>query len=525
MGEDDQKTEPTQSTETPEAVETPEAADASETADASEAVEEPKIKNIVTIEEAGPCRKKVLVEVPEEAINKAVDAQYEDLRKEAIVPGFRKGRAPRRLLEKRFGKETAEQVKLKLLAEASESAIKDNELDALREPDIDFEDVELPEDGPMKFDFEIEVRPEFDLPELEGIPVNKTKLEVTDEQINREVEQLQRYAGVWAPREEGAKVEAEDQIIADALLKAEGVEEEEKLDNIEIYVRQNGYVGSIPVENLDELMAGAVAGDSKKTTVEVAETYFREEYRGKKVDIEVTVKDIKYLKPAELNKDFLERYGVEDEPELREKISDSLQGRLEQQSRTEMTEQIYKHMLENTKFDLPTDIVADQAETVLRRQQITLLQRGVQREKIEEQMDQLKAGSAEEAESQLKTFFIMDKIAEKLEIEVSDEEVNGHVAQLAIQRQQRPERLREDMVRDGSLAQFKLQVREDKCVAKLLESAKITEVAPEKKAKKAKKTKKVAKKTDKITKTAQKASTAEKTTKKRKTTAKKKTQE
>ena len=73
MGEDDQKTEPTQSTETPEAVETPEAADASETADASEAVEEPKIKNIVTIEEAGPCRKKVLVEVPEEAINKAGD--------------------------------------------------------------------------------------------------------------------------------------------------------------------------------------------------------------------------------------------------------------------------------------------------------------------------------------------------------------------------------------------------------------------------------------------------------------------
>jgi trigger factor len=73
-------------------------------------------KNTVTIEEAGPCKKKVIVEVPEETIKGATDEQYETLRKEALVPGFRKGRAPRRLLEKRFGKETSEQIKLKLLA-------------------------------------------------------------------------------------------------------------------------------------------------------------------------------------------------------------------------------------------------------------------------------------------------------------------------------------------------------------------------------------------------------------------------
>jgi len=78
-------------------------------------------KNIVTIEEAGPCKKKVSIEIPEEAIKSATDEQYNTLRKEALVPGFRKGRAPRRLLEKRFGKDTTEQIKLKLLADASES--------------------------------------------------------------------------------------------------------------------------------------------------------------------------------------------------------------------------------------------------------------------------------------------------------------------------------------------------------------------------------------------------------------------
>jgi len=453
------------------------------------------LKNTVTIEEAGPCKKLVSVEISEETIKNVSDEQYNSLRKEAMIPGFRKGRAPRRLLEKRFGKETTEQIKLKLLADASDSAIKDNNLDVLVEPDIDFEKIELPDSGSLKFDFEIEVRPEFDLPPLEGIAVEKPKLEVTDEQISKEIEQLQKWSGVWTPRD-GGEVELDDQIIADAILKVEGVEEEQKLDNVEIFVRQNSFVGAIPVEKLDELLVGAKAGETKQTNVEVPKTYFREEYRGKKVDIRITTKETKWLKPATLNEDFFKRFGAEDENELREKMRDALQSRLETQARTEMTEQIYKYMLDNTDFDLPTDVVADQATSLLRRQYSNLMTQGLSSEQIEERMEQLRASSEQQAKEQLKTFFIMDKVAEKLEIDVSEEELNGHIAQLALQRGQRPERMREEMVRDGSLAQFRLQVREGKCIAKLLESAKITEIKPEKKAKKAKKAaKKPAKKT------------------------------
>ncbi len=471
-------------------------------------------KNTVTIEEAGPCKKKLIVEIPEESIKNATDEQYETLRKEAAVPGFRKGRAPRRLLEKRFGKETTEQIKLKLLADASDSAIKDNEINVLREPDIDFEDIELPQSGPLQFDFEVEVRPEFDLPQLEGIEVNKTKLEVTDEQIDREIERLQRWSGAWVPRDDG-QVHSDDQIIADVILKAEDAEEEEKLDNIEIFVRPNGFVGAIPVEKLDELLAGAKTGDSRQTSVEVARTYFKEQYRGKKVDIKIDVKDIKWLKPAPLDENFFNRLGIENESELRDTLTDTLRGRLEQQARTQMSEQIYKYMLDNTDFDLPTDIVADQANTLLQRQYANLIRQGLPEEYLEEQMERLRAASEQQAGQQLKTFFIMDKVAEKLNIEVTEEELNGHIAQLAIQRGQRPERLREDMMRDGSLSQFRLQVREDKCVAKLLESAKITEVKPEKETKKKKKA---------VKKAAHKAATTEKKqSPKRKTAAKKKT--
>jgi len=438
------------------------------------------LKNTVTIEPAGPCKKKVAIEVPEQTIKSATDEQYNTLRKEALVPGFRKGRAPRRLLEKRFGKETTEQVKLKLLADASDLAIKDNKLDILGEPDIDFEKIELPAQGPLKFDFQVEVRPEFDLPQLEGIPVTRTKLEVTDEQINREIEQLRKWSGIWTPREEGV-VENSDQIIADVVLKVEGAEAEQKLDNAEIYVRRNGFVGEIPVEKLDELLAGAKSGDTKQTSVEVPKTYFREEYRGKKIDVQVTIKDIKWLKPAQLDETFLKRMGAKNEDELREKTRDALHSRLEQQTRAEMTQQIYQYLLDNTNFDLPLDLVAEQATTLLKRQYVNLMIRGLSREQIDEQMEQLRASSEEQAKEQLKTFFVMDKVADKFGIDVSEEEINGHIAQLAIHQGQRPERLKEEMTRDGSLAQFKLEVRQSKCIAKLLESAKITEKEPEKK--------------------------------------------
>ena len=488
----------------PKAEEQPEALREEETTE-PKAEEEPEAKkeeysgpkDIITIEDAGPCKKKVTIEITRQKIDYTTDKQYKELGKEAMIPGFRKGRAPRRLLEKRFGKETTEQIKLTLMADASKSAIEDNKLQTIGEPDIDIENIELPAEGSLKFDFEVEVRPEFGLPQLEGIPVTKTKLEVTEEQIDREIEQIQRWSGVWTPREEGS-VELEDQIIADAVLKTEDIEEEQKLDNVEIYVRQNGFVGAIPVEKLDELLVGAKAGQTKETNVDVPKTFFREEYRGKKVDIKIDIKDIKWLKPAEIDENFLKRYGVEDEDELREKIQDTLHSRLEAQSRTEMTEQIFKYLLDKTEFDLPMDVVAEQAQSVLQRQYTNLLMRGLSREQIEEQIEQLKAGSEQQAQEQLKAFFIMDKVADKLEIDVSEEEINGHIAQLAMQRGQRPERMREDMERNGTLAQFSLEVRQDKCIAKLLETAVITEKKPEKKAKKTKKpAKKSAKKSEK----------------------------
>jgi len=446
--------------------------------------------NTVSIEETGPCKKKVSIEIPEQALRKTTDEQYESLRREALVPGFRKGRAPRQLLEKRFGKEISEKTKLKLLSEAADSAIKENELDLLGEPDVDTEKIELPETGPLKFDFEVEVRPEFELPKLEQIPVKKTSREVKEEQIDTEIKQLSKYSGLWKPRADGT-VKHDDRVVADVKVKPQDAQEEEKLHNIDIYVRPHGYVGGVPVENLDELLIDAKVGQSRETTTEVPKTYFKQEYRGKKIKVTIDIKEIKYLEPAAMDEKFLQSVGVKDEKELRERMRDELESRLEQQGRSELTEQIYQYMLDETKFDLPVDVVADQAGTLLQRQYISLMQRGLSRQQIDEQMDELRASSQEQAKRQLKTFFVMDKVADKLGVDVSEAEINGHIAQMAIQQGRRPEKLREEMAKSGSLAQVSLQVRQDKCISRLLESAVVTEVKPDKtKSKKVKKTKK-----------------------------------
>jgi len=458
-----------------------------------------EVKNVVTIEDSGPCKKKVIVEIPAETIKSALDERYGQLRKDAVVPGFRKGRAPLRLLEKRFGKEVTEQIKLKLLVDASEAAVKDNELNILGEPDFDHEKIELPEEGPMKFEFEVEVRPQFDLPELERIAVEKPTTEVDDEQIDEEIETMRKRAGIWVPKEEGT-VELDDQVVADVVLKIEDAAEDEKHDNMEIFVRKNGFVGPVPVETLDELLVGAADGDTKTISVSIPESFFNEQYRGKKVDVEIVIKDVKKLEPAELNTAFFERFGVENEDELRERIGDYARAQVERNVRANMGDQVYRYLLDNCEFELPGDVVADQSKRILQREYSNLLIRGAKREQVDERMEELRASSAQRAEEQLKLFFIMSKVAEKLEVpEASEEEVNGYIAQVAASRERRPEKMRQELTRDGSLEQFKLQVREHKCIEKLLENANITEVkagkAPKKATKKA--DKKAAKKAEK----------------------------
>ncbi len=433
----------------------------------------------VTITDDGACKKKIAVEVAEEKIKKALDEKYLELKKDTVLPGFRKGRAPIRLLEKRFGTDITKQVKVQLLLDASQEAIKENKLDILGDPKIDPDAVELPESGPLKFEFDVEVRPEFELPQLEGIEIQKQAIEITDQTVEEELTSIRNRAGLWVPKD--GPVEADDQIVADIAIAIEESNEHDKQSNIEIYIRKTGFVGPIPVENLQELLSGAKTGEVKKTTVQVPATFFNEHYRGKKVELEIAVREIKSLSPAEMNEEFLKRFGVSTAEELRDNIRTGMTAQAERSARSAMSEQVYQYLRDKTSFELPADIAADQTLSVLQRQYTNMLMRGLPKEQIDQQMEQLRASSEEQAKEQLRQFFIMDKVAEKFEVKVTDEEVNGYIAQAAAMRGRRPEKMREELMRDGSLAQFTQQIREQKCIEKILEKAKISETATEKK--------------------------------------------
>ncbi len=129
-------------------------------------------KNTVEVEDVAALKKKVAVTVPRGRIDAKMNEMFGELRTTAQVPGFRVGRAPQRLVEKRFGKEVAQDVRNALVGESIGSAIEDAELKTLGEPNIDLDTIELPDSGDMTFSFEVEIEPQFDLPDTGGIKVN-----------------------------------------------------------------------------------------------------------------------------------------------------------------------------------------------------------------------------------------------------------------------------------------------------------------------------------------------------------------
>jgi trigger factor len=144
-----------------------------------------------------------------------------------------------------------------------------------------------------------------------------------------------------------------------------------------------------------------------------------------------------------------------------------------------MRVQINQYLLDHTQVELPEGMAARFAERMLRRRFVELLQRGIPREQIEERMTELAAAVAEESKRDLKVAFVLQRIADDRGLEVSDEEINAQVAQMAHAYNRRPERLRMELEEDGSLQQVATAIIEDKAADILLKTAKITEVTPE----------------------------------------------
>ncbi len=151
----------------------------------------------VEITDAGPCKKHIKVSIPHNEIELQYTESLETLRKEAVVPGFRPGRAPRQLVVKRFRKQVADQVKSKLLMSSLEQLDQDYELEPITQPQLDVAAIELPDDGPMNFEMDVEVRPQFELPNYKGLSLKRPVKSITDSEIDTELQiHLERHGQI-----------------------------------------------------------------------------------------------------------------------------------------------------------------------------------------------------------------------------------------------------------------------------------------------------------------------------------------
>lgn len=437
----------------------------------------------IKIEDAGPATKKVTVEIPKDRIDSKLSEQFKELRREAALPGFRPGHAPQKLIEKRFNNDVREQVRRTLISESYEQAVEKNNLQVIGEPEFDNPDaIKLPEEGAMNYSFQVEVQPEINLPDLKNLKIKKPKIAVTEENVNQALANLRQQQGALVPVEDRG-IEDGDYIIADVHVKVDGNVVTHQHDAQ--IISRAGRIAGIQVDDLANQLKGAKSGETRTIKTHAPDTHPNEQMKDKDVEIEIAVKDIKRLEEAEINEAFLQDLGFTKQEELMDALRQQMEERIQYDIQNSMREQVNQYLLANTPIELPTKLSDRQADRVVNRRATDLMMRGMPREQIEANLEQLRGGAKDEAARELKLFFILQKIANDQNADVDEAELNGRIAMLAAQRGQRPEKMKQQMAKDGSLQNLYIQMREQKAVDKILEQAQIEDVevpaTPEKK--------------------------------------------
>ena len=174
--------------------------------------------------------------------------------------------------------------------------------------------------------------------------------------------------------------------------------------------------------------------------------------------------------------EFLADLGFEKEEELRQALREQMQEKIDYDVQQAMREQVARYLLENVNFDLPSKMSAKQIDRVIQRRAMDLMMRGATREQLEANVEAIRSGAGEEAQRELKLFFILQKLAADMNVDVDEEELNGQIAYMAVQRNQRPETMKKEMAQNGQLVQMYIQMREQKALDEVLTKVKVEEV-------------------------------------------------
>jgi trigger factor len=432
-----------------------------------------KMELTVNVETVGPCRKHVRVTVPRSGIDAVQERAVEELMDKAEVPGFRVGHVPQKLIEKRFKSEIGEQVKQKVLMHSLEQLADEQELDPINEPNIDLESIDIPDDGDFEYEFDVEVRPEFDLPDYKGLSIERPVREITEEDVEAyQAEFLEQYAH-QEPTDEPAQ--AGDFVVVAATF-ANRDKVLRKFDELSIRVRPTVRFQDAELEGFDELMVGAKSGDTRETELTISMEADNIEMRGESVRATIEVLDVKRLAKPTLDGEFFERINVADEDDLKEQIRAMLERQVTYEQRRRTRDQVMESITASAGWDLPEELVRKQTENALRREILEMRQAGFTPREIQARENDLRQRSVSMTRQNLKQHFILDKIAEEEEIEVTPADLDTEIAIMSIQAGENPRRVRARLIKSGMIENLEAQIRERKAVDIILEHAKFEDV-------------------------------------------------
>ncbi|MFP4499680.1 MAG: trigger factor [Candidatus Hydrogenedentota bacterium] len=434
---------------------------------AFEFVEDPEFQ--VTYK--GDCAYEVHVIIPEANVTKKTEELFEELKGEAEVPGFRRGKVPRKLLEKRFSKVVRGEVADSLVKAAFRKLMEDEDLHPLSMPDVEgLENVtEQDSRAPLEFTLKFEVMPRVELGEYKGIEVERPFVQVDEGDIDNMVNSLRENFSVHQPVEEPAQ--EGDQVIIDFHGTIAGEEFPGNAAQNYPYVLGTQRF----FKEFEDVLNGARAGDEKTCEITFPDDYHSADLAGKTAEFTIKVNEVKRRELPEVNDEFAAQVGYETIEEMRKQIAGEMRERTKAAS-TEMVEQnAINKVIENSSFELPATLVEDSARQYYEQEVQRLRSSHVPGEQIEEREDELRAEARKNAENEIKGYFAMREIGRREGVEVTDadleEEADSIVARTGAER----DMVTRFLANEDQRSSYGDRIFRRKAMALIIDNANITE--------------------------------------------------
>lgn len=432
----------------------------------------------VTVNDVGPCKKLVRVEAPASRVEEALAEVEREYQKHAVLPGFRKGKAPAAMIKKAFDKEITEEAQRKLISDTFKEALKEQNLALFRL--LNVEEVDFGRGKPLQYVATIEVQPVFELPNYRGLPAKREARTVTEEDIDNAIELLRARGASFNTVARAAK--AGDIVVVDY----EGKTDDKPIAEVApanrgLASKKDFWIELRPgafIPGFAEQLEGVSAGDRKTVTVDFPADFVSPALAGKKGVYEVVVKEVKERVLPEVNDAFAQIWEAQDVKGLREGVRQDLQNELNDKIRRSIREQVVRGLLDPMNFDLPESAVLAETRNIVYELVKENQDRGVSKEVIEKNKDEIYSLASQAARGRVKGAFVFAKIAEKEGIKVEPAEFHARVFAMARSMKMTPEKLLEELKKRDGMAQIAEQILNEKVIDFLQENARIEDVAP-----------------------------------------------